>query len=145
MWWVVKWAGTVASLFIAAAWLGSGFGFVQVADSSERGVAIWSGCLVVQTSRHLIPFEAPVDIGRFQDGGWHMGWCLWLMEGDRNGWIAIIPMWAPLIVVGGLTLLLWRHDTRARRRARLNQCVRCGYDRAGLVAGAPCPECGGKA
>jgi hypothetical protein len=31
---------------------------------------------------------------------------------------------------------------RWRRRHR-GQCVKCGYDRAGLAAGAACPECGG--
>jgi hypothetical protein len=31
---------------------------------------------------------------------------------------------------------------RARRRARLNHCPSCNYDRTGLPAASPCPECG---
>jgi hypothetical protein len=31
---------------------------------------------------------------------------------------------------------------RRRRRRRLNRCVKCGYDRAGLAGDAACPECG---
>jgi hypothetical protein len=34
---------------------------------------------------------------------------------------------------------------RRRRRRRLNRCMKCGYDRAGLALDAACPECGTKA
>lgn len=42
--------------------------------------------------------------------------------------------WAGLLVLPRA----WVH----RRRARRGWCVECGYDRAGLVQGAVCPECG---
>ncbi|MGH7132664.1 MAG: hypothetical protein ACREJO_12030 [Phycisphaerales bacterium] len=38
--------------------------------------------------------------------------------------------------------LVWS-GRRARRRAMTGLCLKCGYDLAGLAAGAPCPECGG--
>jgi rubrerythrin len=40
------------------------------------------------------------------------------------------------------TALAWRLDTFARRRARLNLCPKCNYDRAGIAGDAKCPECG---
>jgi hypothetical protein len=42
------------------------------------------------------------------------------------------------------TAAAWYLDTLARRRANEggNLCPNCRYDRAGLAAGAKCPECG---
>ena len=61
---------------------------------------------------------------------------------DGSGYIVAVPLWFP----AGLSLLgtgaLWRLDARARRRARVGACAKCGYDRAGLAPNAPCPECG---
>jgi hypothetical protein len=39
-------------------------------------------------------------------------------------------------------IMLRRLDTLARRRARLNHCPTCNYDRTGLPAASRCPECG---
>ncbi|HVU63419.1 MAG TPA: hypothetical protein VHC70_05550 [Phycisphaerales bacterium] len=44
-----------------------------------------------------------------------------------------------------MTAIAWRLDALANRRAGLNLCPKCNYDRAGLVAGAKCPECGSAA
>jgi hypothetical protein len=43
------------------------------------------------------------------------------------------------ISVVGMSLL------SRRDAARLNLCPKCNYDRAGLAAGAKCPECGSAA
>jgi hypothetical protein len=56
-----------------------------------------------------------------------------------------IPLWIPTVVSAIVTALGWRLDTLARRRARLNLCPKCNYDRAGLAADAKCPECGSTA
>ncbi len=52
-----------------------------------------------------------------------------------------VPLLPPAVLLGGAALWAAR---RHRRRVRLrgNLCVRCGYDRTGLPAGADCPECG---
>jgi hypothetical protein len=41
-----------------------------------------------------------------------------------------------------VSLVAWYMESFAGRRARVGTCVECGYDRAGLAAGAVCPECG---
>jgi hypothetical protein len=49
---------------------------------------------------------------------------------------------APMLA---LSILGWRLDILAGRRAQLNLCPKCNYDRAGLAPGAVCPECGSAA
>ena len=50
-----------------------------------------------------------------------------------------MPLWVPALL---LAIAVWRLDTLARLRAKLNLCPKCNYDRAGLAVGAACPECG---
>lgn len=49
----------------------------------------------------------------------------------------IIPLWIPSVLLGALTLVLWRRT----RRFPPGQCRRCGYNLTGNVSGV-CPECG---
>ena len=37
---------------------------------------------------------------------------------------------------------IWKHITPAQRRRMRDACAACSYDRTGLAADAPCPECG---
>jgi len=50
-----------------------------------------------------------------------------------------VPLWMPLAVCAGFAVLMWRVRVRL---GGLGECRACGYDRAGLAAGAVCPECG---
>jgi hypothetical protein len=59
----------------------------------------------------------------------------------RFDWMARMPFWMPLVIAAGTTGFMQWKDNAARRR-RLGLCTRCGYDRRGIAAGAPCPECG---
>lgn len=54
----------------------------------------------------------------------------------------VVPLW--MIALGALCpLLIARLRGRARaRRVALGHCPSCGYDRSGVGAGRPCPECG---
>jgi len=53
-----------------------------------------------------------------------------------TGWSLFVPFWVPLLVCGIPTAVLWRRTRGA------TGCCPCGYPRAGLREGAPCPECG---
>lgn len=53
-----------------------------------------------------------------------------------------VPLWSILAVVAAPTAWFWYRDRRSLRRAEVGCCPACGYDLAGLGAGAVCPECG---
>jgi hypothetical protein len=54
----------------------------------------------------------------------------------------LIPLWWLIVPPLFMTAAAWRLDLLAGRRARLNLCPTCHYDRTGLAPGAACPECG---
>ncbi len=57
----------------------------------------------------------------------------------------IIPLWPFVAISIATTAAAWRMDTLAQRSQRPGVCPACGYDRTGLAADAPCPECNAKA
>jgi hypothetical protein len=50
-----------------------------------------------------------------------------------------IPLWTPWLLAAAGSALLWFRD---RPPQPLDKCPRCRYDRRGLPADSPCPECG---
>jgi hypothetical protein len=50
-----------------------------------------------------------------------------------------VPLWMPALLAGSAGFACWR---QRRSIAAVGHCGKCGYDRAGLANGAPCPECG---
>jgi hypothetical protein len=68
----------------------------------------------------------------------------WWFVADSStlGWRASMPMWVPASASLCAAVLAWRRDAVARRREQVGLCPKCNYDRAGLAAGAKCPECG---
>jgi len=65
-------------------------------------------------------------------GWYHDPTCAWLT----------VPLWMPALGTLLGSAAAWRLDALARRRARLNLCPKCNYDRAGIAGDAKCPECG---
>lgn len=135
----IKWGGAGVTVLLMVVWIVSlwqGIGYVH----REVGSADLCGGRVILNSEswppgagpssglHIHPWRSPMD--------WTLGW----VQGDRF-WIAI-PIWMLTIPATVLATIAWRLDSLARRRALLNLCPKCHYDRAGLAKGAVCPECG---
>jgi len=138
----VKWGGAVVTVLLVIAWVGTGW--AGAAWGSGRG-------LVLMVARGQVVIEcihvgtAASWFGQWQSGTYpreHRLWFEWYFS--RGSWALSVPLWVPIALVAPSAALAWRLDMLARRRERSqrNLCLKCGYDRAGLAAGAVCPECG---
>jgi hypothetical protein len=57
-----------------------------------------------------------------------------------SGRVVVIPLWMPTVLFGVLPTAALVRVTRNRRRRKLGQCLKCGYDLRG--SSERCPECG---
>ena len=56
----------------------------------------------------------------------------------------LVVMVVPFALVAGLRATVgWGRRMHRTGMRRLGLCPSCGYDRGGLPAESPCPECGG--
>ena len=148
----VKWGGAAVTALLVVVWIGSG-------RAEGRGWGWWRHIAEGSSLRcYLIPNAvvfAHINPGRSNyvptididdDARNHMPAKAWRPYWSHRAseWALCVPLWIPFAGCVALTGSCWRLDTLARRRARLNLCPKCNYDRTGLVggAGAVCPECG---
>ena len=149
----MKWGGAAVTVLLVVVWIGSGgwqmecfwpespqiIGFVALQDGS----LMWGTIVATRPSDRALD-HAVVRMGFYRyppvNGKivWHWNLAFWMFH-FRS---ACIPLWGPLVVVALATVSAWHLDTFARRRALLNLCPKCNYDRIGLADGAVCPECG---
>jgi hypothetical protein len=108
------------------------------ASDSEGSAAGWNA-LGVRGGPPLPHAIGAVWVGRSLDRLDMHGIC---------GYLPRTPMWRGLAIntvfYGAIAwgLLSISAVLRSRWKRCAGCCVNCGYDRAGLAAGAPCPECG---
>ncbi len=137
---MVKWGGLAVCVLLAVAWVGSCWCVVRW-DTPGGGLIVLHGGRIAY-SQPVYPLGIAAG-GRFT---------FVLAEGPMQWWFRVslrranplvpLPLWIPLLIVGGATAAAWRADARARRLARVGACPACGYDRRGLEVGRVCPECG---
>jgi len=135
----VKWGGAAVTMFLCAVIL-SNLAWEMMYGGAGWGVTVGYGAVTFYK----------LQSGRFYCDGLELsisgsGW-EWLPHwgglGTPIAWayIVCVPIWMPLVCAAFPAWAVWRGDYR--RRARLNLCPNCNYDRTGLSAGAVCPECG---
>jgi hypothetical protein len=143
----IKWGGAAVTLLLVVVWIGSGWWTVLWAPSNSISAGAGQGCVsfAVGKMMSLTP-TGPVSPPDFQC--WHhpsmsFAW-RWTPEWFEFGEMReiTVPIWALIVIACATSAYAWRVDAVARRQARLNLCPKCNYDRAGIAAGAACPECG---
>jgi hypothetical protein len=95
----------------------------------------------------VIPEGMPHDglfLGSPPDANMDAALSVWLPMLRRVGsrMVMHVPLWIPLAMTALPAGFLWRADRQRRALLKRGGCPNCHYDRTGLAAGAPCPECG---
>lgn len=132
-----RWVGLVVSVVLIAVWISSGWWHVRRFSAGGRLVGIGSGILIIGG------FGGGPPTSRWETGtadGPALWWFNW--DGGPGAWVVLIPLWAPAGLSALLTAAAWKWHARIRQREGRGRCLACGYDLAGLPAGAVCPECG---
>jgi hypothetical protein len=138
----VKWGGAAVTVLLVVVWVGSGKFAVLHHWTGGTSASVYRGRLYLWPGSGPIP---PASAGFATRGPSDFGVEWWIGFGRPSvGKLIAIPLWWLVLPATVATSIAWRLDTLARRRARLNLCPKCGYDRTGLAggAGAVCPECG---
>lgn len=136
----MKWGGAVATVLFLVVWVGSGWLAVGRFGRKYHGL-VAGGCVVIEWPNDpRSDFAAPGWI--VKPHSWRVAsWRPFL--NDRSAWARLyLPLWFVALPPAALAAGAWRLDALARRRARLNLCLKCNYDRTGLAPEAVCPECG---
>ncbi len=141
----IKWAGAAVTMLLVVAWIGSGWWILGIIKPkpSRLSLGIVGGVVVVMSD----------DVNPIAQWGFYCHrqsniiYWPWRGVGGLDSsfatqWALTIPLWIPSIATFVATCTAWRLDALARRRARLNFCPKCTYDRTGLAPTAVCPECG---
>jgi hypothetical protein len=141
----IKWTGAAVTVLLLVVWIGSGWWGLWWWNSGGDCAAVAMGSVVMGTQDYPVPASAT---GLSIEHSVPKSFRWWFWSSDHNGptaWQVFIPLWLPLSGMLLATAIAWRLDTLARRRAQLNLCPKCTYDRTGLAPNAKCPECGASA
>lgn len=143
--WLVIAPGITATALILATWVASGWlcfdacGYRAQVFVNGGVFELWydvDGCVCVFDGPYWRPHW-------YAERSFEMRWAVPhtsdCAQSTMGSWReVVIPLWAPLMLVGLPTLwMLWSR----RRRRPPGHCVACGYDLTGNVSGR-CPECG---
>jgi hypothetical protein len=146
----VKWGGTAVFqlLFfigVTSVWIEMSYATIFPGTIQTRSwVYVGSGLLIVgQNDAPNSGLMMETDISSVTHDWrprlrWSFGW-----NHRASGFTCLtVPIWSLLIAVAIPTTMAWRLESLAHRCARVDLCLNCNYDRRGLLAESPCPECG---
>jgi len=139
----VKWGGAGLTVLLVVVWIGSGWWNVVWRSNGNLVTVVNWGEVYFEwiENRPVLDLESPFFVSTH---GFELSW--WPYLRNRNPyWVASIPLCYPALLSLVATAAAWRADAKYMRRAPVGLCAGCGYDRAGLAAGAVCPECGAAA
>ena len=137
----IKWGGAALTVLLVVVWVGSGWN--STGWISPTGHAIYAEEGVVGVG------YSPWFYGKLMNAGWYriphrfrLVWWWTPVPTTSGDWFIGLATW-PLVAVSlATTALAFRLDSLARRRAYMNLCKNCHYNRTGLASDAVCPECG---
>lgn len=135
-----KWGGVGATVVLVVVWVASAWWAGLWGIQSGLHVRVEEGCVYVIQGE---PLPGIPILGRgalLTHHRWPLLW--WFASGGSQTYsYTQVPLWAPALLTLAFTVFAWRRDASIRRLQTRGFCP-CGYDRAGLAAGAVCPECG---
>ena len=136
----VKWTGAVVSVLLLAVWITSAWWYVSWWFRWGDSMAVGGGAAYVGHNILDIP---PAARGAHYGLSTGTPFTWWFADYKYGaGGHMVIPLWSPVFLALLPTVAAWHLDTLTRRRAGVNLCPKCNYDRTGLAPGAVCPECG---
>ena len=136
----MKWGGAAVTVLLVVVWIGSGWLLASYPTSSGRVWMVGRGCFSSFLSDRPGGFGDTLSLHSVST--YHLQFLPSSTEASPTShthwreWN--VPMWILAVPVLAAAAIAWRLDTLARRRARLNLCQKCNYDRTGLAAGAVC-------
>jgi len=136
----VKWGGAGLTVLQLVVWVGSGWMTIGYAPVRGPTAALAAGVVIVLIPTTGLTASARPGWTAKQESSKFQWWFSFL--GNQRVKVCIVPLWSPALLSLLATAAAWRADAKYMRRVRVGLCAACGYDRAGLAAGAVCPECG---
>ncbi|HVU63862.1 MAG TPA: hypothetical protein VHC70_07790 [Phycisphaerales bacterium] len=137
----IKWGGAAVTLLLVVVWIASGGFFASWSGPSGCGGGVSEGCVALWDHGSVAPQSRTSMFLRTPSYRLHL-WAFVSRWTSCTEWSMQVPLWLPAMLTVVVSAAAWRLDSLARRRARLNLCAKCHYNRAGLAAVAKCPECG---
>ncbi len=146
----MKWGGAVVTVLLVVVWIGSGWQQIAWISPRRLWIAFGDGRVAVGDP----PVSRVGSLGRvftiqlktgYHGSDLHPFKLLWSFDPstDPTRPAVFLPLWPVVAASVAATAIAWRLDTLVRRRAKMNLCPKCGYDRTGLATNdAKCPECG---
>jgi hypothetical protein len=154
-----KWTCTILAGLMVVAWVGSGWYLVAWIHNNSFPrctLTLSRGAITGRLGELPANGAYTLEDGLFgpyrNEGSMTINSQRWLWiprYSSMTTWSAVelparltLPLWLPTLVFAVPAAWMWRVDVKRRRAAREGCCATCGYLRAGLGAGAACPECG---